>query len=91
MRRLGAEDPGYAAAETTADVDRRLDTLPDRDALAVRLRFHEDLTQAEIGKRIGCSQMHVSRILRAALAELANPAATPSAPVRGRHRKLVLD
>jgi RNA polymerase sigma-B factor len=34
------------------------------------LRFHEDLTQAEIGARVGCSQMHVSRILRAALARL---------------------
>jgi RNA polymerase sigma-B factor len=34
----------------------------------VHLRFREDLNQAEIGRRIGCSQMHVSRILRAELA-----------------------
>ena len=36
----------------------------------LRLRFHEDMTQAEIGLRVGCSQMHVSRILRAALGRL---------------------
>jgi RNA polymerase sigma-B factor len=88
--RLGRDEPGFAAAETTADVDRLLDTLPEREARVVRLRFHEDLTQAEIGERVGSSQMHVSRILRAALEELANRAATPAAPVHGRQRVLVL-
>jgi RNA polymerase sigma-B factor len=68
---LGRDDPGFAAAEATADVDRLLDTLPAREALVLRLRFHEDLTQAEIGERIGCSQMQVSRILHAALPDLA--------------------
>jgi RNA polymerase sigma-B factor len=34
------------------------------------LRFFEDLTQAEIGKRIGVSEMQVSRLLRRAVAQL---------------------
>jgi RNA polymerase sigma-B factor len=36
------------------------------------LSFVEDLTQSEIGKRVGVSQMQVSRILRAALDQLRN-------------------
>ena len=46
----------------------------------LRLRFREDLTQTEIARRIGCSQMHVSRIQRAALAKLACNTAIPNAP-----------
>jgi len=37
----------------------------------LRLRFVEDLTQSEIATRIGISQMHVSRLLRRSLDELA--------------------
>jgi RNA polymerase sigma-B factor len=79
--RLGDEDPGFAAVETSATLDRLLDTLSERDQLVLRLRFREDLTQAEIGRRIGCSQMHVSRIQRAALAQLVqNATTTPREP-----------
>ena len=51
-----------------------LRTLTDRDRLVVELRFRDDLTQAEIGRRVGCSQMQVSRIVRAALAQLVEAA-----------------
>jgi RNA polymerase sigma-B factor len=79
--RLGDEDPGFEAAEASATLDRLLSTLSERDRLVVRLRFCEDLTQAEIARRIGCSQMHVSRIQRAALAQLVqNATAPPSEP-----------
>ena len=89
--RLGDDDPGFAASETTITLDRLLDTLSERDARVVCLRFHEDLTQAEIGARIGCSQMHVSRILRAALTQLAqNAAAPPDAWAADHARDLVL-
>lgn len=72
--RLGDEDPGFEAAEASATLDRLLTTLPERDQLVLRLRFREDLTQTEIARRIGCSQMHVSRIQRTALAKLAQNA-----------------
>ncbi len=42
------------------------------------MRIREDLTQAEIGRRVGCSQMHVSRILRTAIKQLAEIAALGS-------------
>jgi RNA polymerase sigma-B factor len=34
------------------------------------MRFYGNLTQAEIGARLGISQMHVSRLLARALAHL---------------------
>ena len=77
--RLGDEDPGFEAAEASATLDRLLTTLSERDQLVLRLRFREDLTQTEIGRRIGCSQMHVSRIQRAALAQLVQNATTAHA------------
>jgi RNA polymerase sigma-B factor len=95
---IGAEDPGFEAAEAAATVDRLLRGLSDRDRLVLRLRFEDDLTQAEIGRRVGCSQMHVSRILRSALAQLADNADAPREAldtlIRARsqgHERLVLD
>ncbi len=49
---------------------RMVSHLPTRDRDIVRLRFEHGLTQAEIGKRIGLSQMQVSRILASVLARL---------------------
>ena len=43
----------------------------------LHLRFREDLTQAEIGRRIGVSQMHVSHVLRAAIAQIVEKATGP--------------
>ncbi len=84
--RLGDDDPGFEAAEASATLDRLLNTLPERDQLVLRLRFREDLTQTEIARRIGCSQMHVSRIQRAALAQLVeNATMTPSGPTAPAH------
>jgi RNA polymerase sigma-B factor len=68
---LGSEvDPGYAHAENATLVQSLLNTLPERERLILRLRFHEDLTQAEIGERLGISQMHVSRLIRKSITRL---------------------
>ena len=48
--------------------------LDDRAWEVVRLRFHEDLLQREIAERVGCSQMHVSRILQDSLLRLRDAA-----------------
>jgi RNA polymerase sigma-B factor len=44
--------------------------LDRRERAVVNLRFAGDLTQQEIADRIGVSQVHVSRILQAALGKL---------------------
>ena len=47
-----------------------VDGLPEREREIVVLRFFHDLDQYDIAARVGCSQMHVSRLLRRALARL---------------------
>jgi RNA polymerase sigma-B factor len=47
-----------------------VDSLPERERQIVVLRFFHDLDQHEIAGRVGCSQMHVSRLLRRALDRL---------------------
>jgi RNA polymerase sigma-B factor len=65
-----AEDRGYRAAEARATIARLARDLPERERRILVLRFAGDLSQAEIGREVGVSQMHVSRILRRTLAEL---------------------
>ena len=48
--------------------------MPPRTRMALRLRFEEDLTQAEIGELLGVSQMQVSRIIRRGLDQLRDVA-----------------
>ena len=69
-------------------LDDAIDVLSDRDREVLRLRFAEDLTQTEISKRIGVSQMQVSRIIRQALRALRvghrPQVASESTPLRPR-------
>jgi RNA polymerase sigma-B factor len=44
--------------------------VSEREREVLRLRFEQDLTQAEIGELIGVSQMQVSRIIRQSLTRL---------------------
>jgi RNA polymerase sigma-B factor len=44
--------------------------LPDRQRTVLTLRFFENLSQTQIAERIGCSQMHVSRLHARALDSL---------------------
>lgn len=60
--------------EDAAALDQLARVLDDRSWQVIRLRFEEDLMQREIGDRMGLSQMHVSRILRDALARLREAA-----------------
>jgi RNA polymerase sigma-B factor len=73
--RLGRHDDGLVAAERRATLASLTSRLQPREREIVRLRFDEDLTQSEIGQRVGLSQMHVSRILRDALNHLRAAAA----------------
>jgi len=67
---LGAGDDGYAQAEMRVFLDDLMTGLPRRTRAILRLRFEEDLTQAEIGALFGVSQMQISRIVRQALGRL---------------------
>jgi RNA polymerase sigma-B factor len=67
---IGAEDEAYEQIEYMETIAPTMRALPDRDRLVLKLRFEDDLTQSEIAQRIGVSQMHVSRLIRRALARL---------------------
>ena len=54
--------------------------LPARQRVILLLRFQQDMTQSEIAQVMGISQMHVSRLLRQALARLREVA-------RARHAR----
>jgi RNA polymerase sigma-B factor len=68
--RLGRSDPGFDTVEYGAAIEEALDSLAKRDRVVLHLRFVEDMTQTEIAQRVGISQMHVSRVLRATLRRL---------------------
>jgi RNA polymerase sigma-B factor len=66
----GGVDPGYKLAEERIMLAGVLPGLTVRERVILRLRFVDELPQARIAERLGCSQMHVSRLLRAALERL---------------------
>jgi RNA polymerase sigma-B factor len=68
---IGGEDSDYERVEDAITANLLMSELDTREREIIRLRFHEDLTQSEIGERIGCSQMHVSRLVRGAIAKLS--------------------
>ena len=67
---IGVTDAELGRAEIRVLIDGALDVLTARDREILRLRFEEDLTQTEISRQIGVSQMQVSRLIRQALARL---------------------
>jgi RNA polymerase sigma-B factor len=68
---IGVDEAGFDTAEQRAMYERLACCLTERERRVVELRFMEDLTQEEIGKQVGVSQMQVSRVLRQAMAKLA--------------------
>jgi RNA polymerase sigma-B factor len=71
---VGLVDTGFGLAEDRATLDRLMQVIGPREREVLRLRFVEDMTQAEIGERIGVSQMQISRLIRQSLARLRSAA-----------------
>jgi RNA polymerase sigma-B factor len=68
--KLGSDERGYAEVEDGTLVAAGLDALDERERRIIELRFFHELTQSQIASEIGISQMHVSRLLRRALATM---------------------
>jgi RNA polymerase sigma-B factor len=77
---LGSDDPSMELLEEWASVAPAVRDLPQRERTVLYLRFFRGLTQSEIAREVGVSQMHVSRILSQTLRELRE-AVNPGAPV----------
>jgi RNA polymerase sigma-B factor len=75
---LGAEDLDMEHAIDMEAVATHWDELPEREQRILVMRFYGNLTQAEIGMRLGISQMHVSRLLARALSHLRSRLLEPA-------------
>jgi len=67
---LGDDDPQLEHVLDMQAVWAHWGELPDREQQLLLMRFYGNMTQAEIGNRLGISQMHVSRLLAEALSYL---------------------
>ncbi|MFZ0376712.1 MAG: SigB/SigF/SigG family RNA polymerase sigma factor [Solirubrobacteraceae bacterium] len=75
---LGDEDIGFELAEQRQALATSWASLSEVEREVLGLRLVGELTQREISQRIGCSQMHVSRLLRRSMIRLGAEAAAPS-------------
>jgi len=76
--RIGEAEDGFGRAEQRMLLEGLLRFLTLRQRQVVRLRFGEELTQQQIGERVGLSQMQVSRILREAVQRLGDVVVSPA-------------
>src|SRR3954467_15121044 len=67
---IGTDDIEFDRVEAGVTLERLTGILDERAREILRLRFQDDLLQSEIADRVGCSQMHVSRIIRSSLEKL---------------------
>ncbi|MEV4557971.1 SigB/SigF/SigG family RNA polymerase sigma factor [Kitasatospora sp. NPDC049285] len=82
LDRLGERDARLDLVECRESVRPLLKDLTPRERTILMLRFWGDCTQSEIAEQIGCSQMHVSRLLAATLDGLRARLDTPAADAR---------
>lgn len=67
---LGTEDPQFDRLGDRMDLINTIVCLTRREKNIIYMKFYSGLSQTEIAKRLGISQMHVSRLQRNALSKL---------------------
>jgi RNA polymerase sigma-B factor len=67
---IGDDDPQLEHVLDMEAVWAHWGELPEREQKLLLMRFYGNMTQSEIGQRLGISQMHVSRLLAEALSFL---------------------
>jgi len=73
---IGVEEERLALVEDFHALAPLMAELSDRDREILHMRFVEEATQAEIGERLGCSQMHVSRLIKRIITRLGSSGGT---------------
>jgi RNA polymerase sigma-B factor len=74
---IGSDDDGFERVEQRHMLRSGLTHLPAREREILHLRFYEGLTQREIARRVGVSQMHVSRLIRRSIESLRERLVAP--------------
>ncbi len=67
---IGSEDTDFARFERRAFLQRACKDLEPKERLVLHLRFFAELPQVEIARRLGVSQMHISRTQQRAIVKL---------------------
>ena len=67
---MGDDDPALELFEDLHTLGPLLQQLDERERTIIEMRFGQELTQAEIGRVLNLSQMHISRLLNRTLAKL---------------------
>jgi RNA polymerase sigma-B factor len=67
---IGTMDRSLENYEERVVIREAISRLEPREQQIIQLRYFEELSQTEIAEQMGMSQMHVSRLLRRALAQL---------------------
>jgi RNA polymerase sigma-B factor len=67
---IGDLDPELDRVEMRDVLNRAMIHLTPRERAIMAMRFYDQMSQSEIARRLGISQMHVSRLQRAALEQL---------------------
>jgi RNA polymerase sigma-B factor len=75
---LGGEDDRYALVDDIVSLKPLLERLPARERRILAMRFFEEMTQQQIGERVGVTQMQVSRLLNRSLTRLREELARAS-------------
>jgi RNA polymerase sigma-B factor len=68
IERVGTTELGFGSVDSQLAAGAA--ALDERELRVLRMRFGADMTQAEIGRELGVSQMQISRIMRRALKKL---------------------
>ncbi len=67
---MGDADPAMELFEDLHTLAPLLQRLDERERTIIEMRFGQELTQAEIGRELNLSQMHISRLLNRTLKKL---------------------
>ncbi|MFD6286132.1 SigB/SigF/SigG family RNA polymerase sigma factor [Streptomyces sp. NPDC060205] len=67
---LGEDDPAMDLFEDLHTLAPLLQQLDERERTIIEMRFGREMTQAEIGRELNLSQMHISRLLTRTLSRL---------------------
>ena len=78
--RLGVDDENLERVEMQQVLEKAMAHLSPRERRIMALRFIDQLPQTEVAKRLGISQMHVSRLQRAAIEHLRREVGEAAAP-----------
>jgi RNA polymerase sigma-B factor len=81
---LARDEPELNMIEFRESLEPLIAELPAREQTILMLRFFGGLSQTEIARHVGISQMHVSRLLAATLARLRRGLTGEPSPRSGR-------